>query len=61
VSEQLLKPTLIGYDFCIANGIMSFSKGELILKHDDESTEIAIMNSREEARGLEDCYESPHQ
>jgi hypothetical protein len=59
VSEQLLTPMLIGYDFCITNGvILDFQRGKLILKHDDESTEIEIMNSREEARGLEDCYET---
>jgi len=59
VSEQLLTPMLIGYDFCIANGIiLDFQRGKLILKHDDdESTEIEIMNRREEARGMEDCYE----
>jgi len=50
---------LIGYDICIANGIiLDFQRGELILKHDSESTEIEIMNRREEARGMEDCYES---
>jgi hypothetical protein len=49
---------LIGYDFRITNGIiLDFQRGKLILKH-DESTEIEIMNSREEARGLEDCYET---
>jgi hypothetical protein len=59
VSEQLLTPILIGYDFCITNGIISdFQRGKLILKYDDESTEIEIMNSREEARELEDCYET---
>ena len=59
VSEQLLTPMLIGYDFCTANGIiLDFQKGKLILKHDDvESTEIEIMNRREEARGKKDCYE----
>jgi len=46
VSEQLLMPMLIGYDFCIASGIiLDFQRGKLILKHDDESTEIEIMNS----------------
>ena len=59
VSEQLLMPMLIGYNFCIANGKrLDFQRGKLILKHDDdESTEIEIMNRREEARGMEDCYE----
>jgi hypothetical protein len=59
VSEQLLTPMLIGYDFCITNGIiLDFQRGKLILKHDDESVEIKIINSREEARELEDCYET---
>jgi hypothetical protein len=55
VSEQLLTPMLIGYDFCIADGIiLDFQRGTLILKHDDdESTEVEIMNRREEARGME--------
>jgi hypothetical protein len=51
VSEQLLKPMLIGYDFCITNGItLDFQRRKLILKHDDESTEIEIMNRQEEWR-----------
>jgi hypothetical protein len=50
---------LIGYDFCIANGIiLDFQRGKLILKHDAESTEIEIMNRREEARVMENCDES---
>jgi hypothetical protein len=50
---------LIGYDIYIANGIiLDFQRGKLILKYDSESTEIEIMNRREEARGMEDCYES---
>jgi len=41
VSEQLLTPILIGYDFCITKGIMlDFQRGKLILKRDDKSTEI---------------------
>ena len=64
VSEQLLTSMLIGYDFCIASGIiLDFQRGKLILKHhhdddddDVESAEIEIMKRREEARGMEDCY-----
>ena len=57
VSEQLLKSTLIGYDFCIKSGIIhDFQRGKLILKHDDQSTEMETMNRLEEARGPEDCY-----
>jgi len=42
---------LIGYDLCIANGtIRYFQREKLIVKHDDESTKRAIMNSREEER-----------
>jgi len=50
---------LIGYDFCIANGIiLDFQRVKLILKYDDdESTEREFMNRCEEARGMEDCYE----
>ena len=59
MSEQLLTPMLIGYDFCIVNGIIhDFQRREANIKHDDELTEAEIMNNREEARGLEDCYES---
>jgi hypothetical protein len=59
VSEQLLTPMLIGYDFYITNGIiLDFQRGKLILQNDDQSTEIKIMSSREEAKGVEDCYES---
>jgi hypothetical protein len=54
VSEWLLKPMLIGYDFCIASGIiLDFERGKLILKHDaddDESTEVEIVNRRDEWR-----------
>jgi len=50
---------LIGYEFCIANGvILDFQKGKLIVKHDDETTDIEVMNRREEARGMEDCCKS---
>jgi hypothetical protein len=59
VSEQFQTPMLVGYDFCITNGIiLDFLKGKLILQNDDESTDIEIMNSREGARGVEDCYDS---
>jgi len=59
LSEQLLTPMPIGCDFCIANGIiLDFHRGKLILKHDNQSTEIEIINRREEARGMEDCCES---
>jgi hypothetical protein len=58
VSEQLQTPMLIGYYFCITNGIiLDFQKGKLILQNDDEPTEMEIMNSRDEARGVEDCYD----
>jgi len=37
VSEQLLMPTLIGYDFCTANGIiLDFQRGKLILQNDGQ-------------------------
>jgi hypothetical protein len=50
---------LIGYDFCIANGIvLDFQRGKLILQNDGESIEIEILNRREEARGMENCYGS---
>jgi hypothetical protein len=50
---------LIGYDFCIANGIvLDFQRGKLILQNDGESTEIEILNRQEEARGVENCYGS---
>jgi len=59
VSEELLTPMLNGYDFCITNGIiLDFQGGKLIIQNDDESTEIEIVNSLEEAREMEDCYES---
>ena len=59
VSQQLLTPMLIGYDFCITNGIiLDFQRGKLRLQNDDQSTEIEITNRREEARGMEDCYGS---
>jgi hypothetical protein len=59
VSDQLQTPMLIGYDFCITNGIiLDIQKRKLILQNDDASIEIEIMNSREEARGVEDCYEA---
>jgi hypothetical protein len=31
--------------------------GKLVLQNDGESTEIEIMNRREEAREVEECYE----
>ena len=59
VSEQLLTLMLVGYDFCVANGIiLDFQRRKLILKRDAESAEMEIMNRREEAIGMEDCYES---
>jgi hypothetical protein len=60
VSEQLVTPMLIGYDFCIANGIiLDFQRGKQILKRDDDgSTEIEVMNRQEEAKGMENSYES---
>jgi hypothetical protein len=59
VSNQLKTPMLIGYDVCITSGIiLDFQRGKLVLRNDDESTEIEIMSRQEEARGVEDCYES---
>jgi hypothetical protein len=59
VSKQLQTPMLIGYVFCITNSIIFvFQRGKLVLQNDDESTEIEIMSRQEEARGVEDCYES---
>jgi len=59
VSEQLLTPMLIGYDFCITNGIiLHIQRGKLMLQIDDQLTEIETTSSREEARGVEDYYES---
>jgi hypothetical protein len=59
VSEQLLTPMLSGNNFCIANGIvLDFQRGKLVLQNDGESTEIEIMNRREGARRVENCYES---
>ena len=59
VSEQLLTPMLIGYDFCVANCIiLDFQRRKLILKRGDQLTEIEIINSREGAREMEDCYDS---
>jgi hypothetical protein len=48
VSEQLLTPMLIGYDFCITSGtILDCQREELTLQNEDESTEIEIMSRRE--------------
>ena len=59
VSEQLLTPMLIGNDFYITNGIIrDIQRGKLILQNDDQLTEIETISSREEARGVENCYES---
>jgi hypothetical protein len=58
VTDHLLKPTLIGYDFCIANGvILYFQKGKPLVKHDDETTEIETgVRKREEWRFVVSLY-----
>jgi len=50
---------LIGYDFYINNGIiLDMQRVKLILQIDDHVKEIENMSSREEAREVENCYES---
>jgi hypothetical protein len=49
---------LIGYDFCIANGlVLDCYKGKIALQRDGKSVELEIMNSREEAHAEGDCCE----
>jgi hypothetical protein len=59
VSEQLMASMLIGYDFCIANGlVLDCCKGKIALQMDGKSFELEMMNSREEASAEGDCYKS---